>query len=640
MSMNAIHQARLAGATLLMGALLLPQLASAQMAETRISPLEPWQECLQGQEAPSTQNVAFGPMDHDASLDEVILDFDDAMSDGEVKAWAAQHDLDVSLNSPAADAPNVYIARVAEGAVPFIKACLERRGSQDVLEVIEENFEYALFTEPQVAPNQDQAFRAPNDPLYQFQWNFKQVGAEEAWKTSTGRDVVVSVIDTGVAVQDDAKRGVKAAKDLSGTTIVDGYDFVDKSDFVFDGHGHGTHVAGTIAQTTNNGYGVAGLAYNAKIMGLRVLNSQGFGQVADIADAVRFSADQGANVINMSLGGPFPSLVLKRAIDHAYSKGVTTVAAAGNGGRRSPSYPAAYNHVIAVAATQYDRNTTFYSQWGDFVDIAAPGGNTRVDQDGDGRPDGVLQQTLKAGDLSKHDFVLYMGTSMASPHVAAGAAMVISQGVTHPDRVEEVLQNSADTSTRDRYSSDKEYKERYGAGLMRVDDAVQRANMGQGVPRSLMGLMLAALAAFFVRRRDPLNLGVAGRGALLTTSTIVAGGLFFLPALFGDAALVQMLSLPLAELDILIFGLEHHQSPLMASALIPVAAYGLLGGHSKLRAVACGVALGMAGFLFTESYLMTSDVRLIPGMDTLDRIWLFSNGLLSAALGYFGLKRY
>jgi len=619
--------------------ILLP--ASAFAEDTGpISPMAPWQECLQGA-APAGQNIAPGEMDTEPNHDEVILDFDDSLSHNTILGWAGAQGLHVELNSPAADAPNVYIARVAEGAVPYVKACLAKRGADGDIEAIEENFEYKLFAEGfEVARDADSSSTKPNDPLYQFQWHFDQVNAEEAWKTSTGRDVVVAVIDTGVAVKDDANRGIKAAKDLAGTSIVDGYDFVDKSDFVFDGHGHGTHVAGTIAQTTNNKYGVAGLAYNAKIMGLRVLNSRGFGQVADIADAVRFAADNGAQVINMSLGGPLPSLVLKKAIDHAHKKGVTVVAAAGNGGRRAPSYPAAYDHTIAVAATQYDKNTTFYSQWGKFVDIAAPGGNTRVDQNGDDRPDGVMQQTLKPGSLDQHDFLLYMGTSMASPHVAAGAAMVISQGVTHPDKVEAVLKKTSDASLRDRYSSDKEFHERYGAGLMQVDQAVKAAELGQGSTRTLAGLLLALFAAGMIRRRDPLGLAIENRGMLAATSAVIAGGFFFLPTLIGESTLTYILARPLAEMDILVFGLGTHQSPLFASALIPLAAYGLLGGKGKLRTLACGIALGMAGFLFTESIILTSDVRLIPGMDMLDRVWLAGNGLISLAIGYFGLKRY
>ena len=233
-----------------------------------------------------------------------------------------------------------------------------------------------------------------------------------------------------------------------------------------------------------------------------------------------------------------------------------------------------------------------------------------------------------------------MGTSMASPHVAAGAAMIISQGVTHPDKVEAVLKQTADDSLSDRYSDNKEFTERYGAGLMQVDAAVKAAELGQGSTRTLAGFLLALFALGMVRRRDPLGLAVSRGGVVLGTSALVAGGLFFLPTLLGDSMLTYILARPLAELDILVFGIGSHQSPLFASALFPLAAYGLLGGHSKLRTVACGLALGMAGFLFTESVLMTSDVRLIPGMDTLDRIWLAGNGVVSLAIGYFGLKRY
>lgn len=622
-------------ATALFGAAILaPGLAAAQGGG-----LSTWEACLDGK-APTTQNVSPGAMDHDPLSDEIILDFKDSLDDAEVKAIAAKYNLKVSLNSSHSDDANMYVATVPEGAVPYIKDCLAKSDDADALEFVEENFEYQLFGEAMAWSQDGAQDAAVNDPLYQYQWHFKQVNAEEAWKTSTGRDVVVAVIDTGVAVADNKARNIKAARDLKGTTIVPGYDFVDKSDFVFDGHGHGTHVAGTIAQTTNNKYGVAGLAYNAKIMGLRVLNSQGFGQVADIADAVRFAADNGAQVINMSLGGPLPSLVLKRAIDYAYKKGVTTVAAAGNGGRRTPSYPAAYNHVISVAATQYDRSTTFYSQWGDYVDIAAPGGNTRVDQNNDGRPDGVLQETLKEGRTDEHDFLLYMGTSMASPHVAAGAALVISQGVTHPDKVEAILKQTADPSESKRYSDPNEFKERYGAGIMQTDKAVKAANQQQGQARLALGLLLPLLAAGLVRRRDTLGLKVEHTALVVGTSAVVASGLFFLPTLFGDSLLTAYLSRPLAEMDILLFGLGSHQNPLMASAILPLMGYGLLGGHKKGRAIACGLALGMAAFCISEAALLTSDVRWIPGMDLLDRAWLLGNGVVSAAIGYFGLKRY
>ncbi len=143
-------------------------------------------------------------------------------------------------------------------------------------------------------------------------------------------------------------------------------------------------MTGTIAQATNNGIGVAGVARNVKIMPLKVLSGSGSGSVGGIADAIRYAADNGAKVINMSLGGAFPSTVLKKAVEYAHDKGVVVVCAAGNESRGKVGYPAAYPGAIAVAATQYDEATTFYSNCGKEIDIAAPGGNTRVDQNGDG----------------------------------------------------------------------------------------------------------------------------------------------------------------------------------------------------------------------------------------------------------------
>ena len=210
-----------------------------------------------------------------------------------------------------------------------------------------------------------------------------------------------------------------------------------------DDVGHGTHVAGTIAQSTHNKLGVAGVAFKASIMPLKVLSARGSGSMAAIAQAIRFAADNGARVINMSLGGPFPVGAIGSAVKYARGKGVTIVAAAGNDGRGKVGYPARYPGVIAVAATQFDEQTTFYSNWGAQVDIAAPGGNVRVDQNGDGKPDGVLQNTLVPGNTSKTDYLWFMGTSMASPHVAGVVALIVGAGVTKPDAVEEVLLDTA-----------------------------------------------------------------------------------------------------------------------------------------------------------------------------------------------------
>src|SRR5262249_47158400 len=140
---------------------------------------------------------------------------------------------------------------------------------------------------------------------------------------------------------------------------------------------------------------------------------------------------------------PFPVQTIARAVAYARSKGVTVVAAAGNDGRGRVSYPARYPGVIAVAATQFDETTTFYSHWGPQIYVAAPGGKVRVDQNGDGKPDGVLQNTVVPGNTSKTDYLWFMGTSMASPHVAGVAALVVGAGITKPEAVEQVLLDTA-----------------------------------------------------------------------------------------------------------------------------------------------------------------------------------------------------
>ena len=281
----------------------------------------------------------------------------------------------------------------------------------------------------------------PNDPRFKHQWHLQQVNVQGAWKTARGKDIVVAVIDTGVAYSSGG--GIQGVPDLKETRIVAGYDFVNDDRAGLDDHGHGTHVAGTIAQSTHNGIGVAGIAFEASIMPIKVLSARGFGTVGDIAEAVRFAANHGAHIINMSLGGSRRSAILANAIAYAKKKGVLVVCAAGNNGRDRVSFPAAYPGAIAVAATQFDRSTAFYSNWGSQIALAAPGGNTRVDQNGDGLPDGILQNTIIPGKPAENDYLFFMGTSMACPHVAAIAALIASKGVTDPKTIRDVLERTA-----------------------------------------------------------------------------------------------------------------------------------------------------------------------------------------------------
>lgn len=314
-----------------------------------------------------------------------------------------------------------------------------------------------------IAPTDEQRGRfVPNDPKYRYQWHLDQIRMPHAWAYSRGEGVTVAVVDTGVT----------PVEDLQGTELVPGWNFVDDSPDARDDHGHGTHVAGTIAQTTHNGVGVAGVAYRARIMPIKVLSGSGSGSVNGIAQGIRWATDHGAQVINMSLGGPFNSQVLAKAVRYAHDHGVVVVCAAGNDGRGKVSFPAANAGAIAVAATQYDEATTFYSNWGREIFIAAPGGNTRVDQNNDGLPDGVLQNTVTPGNISKQDYLLFMGTSMASPHIAGVAALIVGQGVRNPEQVAELLQQTARRPAQYRGKHDNHY----GAGIVDAAAAVEAAH--------------------------------------------------------------------------------------------------------------------------------------------------------------------
>ncbi|MFQ6043748.1 MAG: S8 family serine peptidase, partial [Candidatus Poribacteria bacterium] len=198
----------------------------------------------------------------------------------------------------------------------------------------------------------------PNDPYYPLQWHLDNpdyggINMEEAWDISTGSSsVIVAVLDTGVAYEDYDI--YLQAPDLAGTTFVPGYDFINDDAHPNDDNAHGTHVTGTIAQTTNNGYGVAGVAFQTAIMPVKVLNNEGSGSDTTVANGIQYAADNGAKVINMSLGSPEPSSVLENAVEYAYSKGVTIIASTGNDGKEAVGYPAAYEECIAVGATRYD----------------------------------------------------------------------------------------------------------------------------------------------------------------------------------------------------------------------------------------------------------------------------------------------
>lgn len=308
------------------------------------------------------------------------------------------------------------------------------------------------YAEPNFIAN---AHLVPNDSYYPLQWHFNNsvyggVNSETAWDISTGSNVTVAVVDTGIAYENYRKGSKKyyKAPDFANTCFVSGFDFVEKDTHPNDDNSHGTHVAGTVAQTTNNNLGVAGLSFSSCLMPVKVLDRNGSGTYANVANGIRFAADNGAKVINLSLGGSTSSQTILDAVAYASSKGSVIVASAGNDGTNVVAYPAAYNdYVIAVGSTRYDETLSYFSNYGVDLDIVAPGGDTRVDQNGDGYGDGVLQNTFNPNTKRTNDFGywFFQGTSQAAPHVSAVAALVISKGnATTPTNVRAALESTTD----------------------------------------------------------------------------------------------------------------------------------------------------------------------------------------------------
>lgn len=313
----------------------------------------------------------------------------------------------------------------------------------------------------------------PNDPDFRLQWNFRLIGAPRAWDIQRGtRDVTVAVIDSGVASEDrppfllevefdDGSSRTftvgpfRKGPDWGSTGFATGFDALGDLGFAWDDEGHGTHVASTIAESGNNGIGLTGLAFGVTLLPIKACLSLPWIDPAlvgcpsfAIAESIDYARTHGAKVINMSLGGAGISQAERTAAQRAAAANIVLVAAAGN--ENGPvDYPAALNEVIAVGAVDGRRSKASYSSFGAELDLVAPGGSPFDDADGDGIPDFVFQQGLRPsaaerGDYTQFGNVGFVGTSMASPHVAAAAALLISQGVSDATAVRHALEQSAD----------------------------------------------------------------------------------------------------------------------------------------------------------------------------------------------------
>ncbi len=318
----------------------------------------------------------------------------------------------------------------------------------------------------------------PNDNLYRFQWNLELIGAPRSWDIQKGKtDVAIAVVDTGIAYEDF---GVyRRAPDWGNRAFLQGHDFVNGDDHANDDDNHGTHVASTIGEATDNGEGVAGLAFDCALMPVKVLDSNGLGFLSDVAAGIDYAINFTQNgthpvkVINMSLGSNAPSETLRRAVERAEAAGVVVVAASGNDGESRVDYPAAFPTVIGVGAVDQRRIKTPYSNWGPELDLVAPGGDFSRDDNNDGDPDMILQQTfshntaVREGRYDDFGYFYFEGTSQAAPHVAAAAAMLISQGITSPSAVRKALYDSA----QDLGAGGRD--DRYGFGLVRPAEALK-----------------------------------------------------------------------------------------------------------------------------------------------------------------------
>lgn len=408
----------------------------------------------------------------------------------------------------------------------------------------------------------------PNDPGYaEEQWHMKRVGGPSVWNMTCARSVLVSVVDTGVATK---------LSDFENTSFSSGYDFVSNDDDAEDLQGHGSHCAGTVAQSTNNGHGGAGLAYCATIIPVRVLDENGSGTMENVALGIRYAADQGAQVISLSLGSSHPSDVVEDAVNYAHDNGSIVIAAAGNSGQDDDvGYPARYKNAVAIGASNEQDNIADFSSRGPEVALAAPGTN-------------VYQQTIKGAHGCRDEngcFEKFNGTSMATPHSAAAAALIASMGITDPDAIKAKLQSTADA---------KDDPDAFGAGILRADSAVRSTVFNHTMWR-LIGL---TAILFFLRKK--INMA-AVKSKLSIAGTVFAGfgivPLFFvglMPRLGSVGFLAELVARPLGEMN-LPLGFMVHYLPL--ANFLPAGLAVLLLLNSKLKNFAGGIALGSAALL-------------------------------------------
>ncbi|MBL4868191.1 MAG: S8 family peptidase [Pseudomonadales bacterium] len=409
------------------------------------------------------------------------------------------------------DTQNIYISlssnRVSEKESNFLRQLAENNADSyqklKTLQAIKKlsqrhDVEYA---EPNYIVR---GMRVPDDTYYATQWHYQNIHLEQAWDITTGtplqgEDVIVAVIDTGVFLEHE---------DLQGQLIA-GYDFIEDITRANDKDGlddnpddpgdsielgrsswHGTHVSGTIAARTNNRMGLAGVSWGAKIMPLRALGVGG-GTAYDILQSVLYAAglanDSGtlparkADIINLSLGSPGFLQSAQDVFAAVRKEGIIVIAAAGNANSSQLSYPASYEGVVSVSATDYNNDRATYSNFGSTIDVAAPGGDVMVDLNQDRYVDGVFSCLVddSSGQLESQ-YVAMAGTSMAAPHVAGVVALMkaVYPDLT-PNEFDTLLSGGLITVDLGPEGRDDDYGHGFIDAFMAVREARRLAGGGQ-----------------------------------------------------------------------------------------------------------------------------------------------------------------
>ncbi len=518
----------------------------------------------------------------------LVVDLVDGASEADLEVIERLLSADLDWTSPLS-----IDEALAEGWVADLDDAVLALADHPLVEVAEplQTFDIEPFTwDDVVFPDGADAAGFPNDPMYAKQWHLKEMGAPAGYaNTPMGRGVIVAVIDTGVT----------QTSDLKGTKVLEGKSFVPGFPSAKDDNGHGTHVAGTIAQTTNNGVGVAGVAPNATILPVKVLSKWGSGTSSWIASGIDYAVDEGADVINLSLGGGY-SFVIHNAIKKARAKGVVVVAAAGNSGRKGVGYPGALKETIGVSATGPGGASAPYTSWGKGVDIAAPGGDKRK------TGGGVLQQTVRGGGEVYAEF---QGTSMATPHVAGAAAVLMSTGSCNADCVERTLLKSA---------RGKDWDPKLGHGHLDLGAALSSVSTGGGGWRFLLGGLLALIVSNLAGASQGFRAKAAAIGA------VTAGGLFFLSYLPVSHLVLNLLATSPLAWPSIVLGAGWGEFPLWLSPLLPLGFAATLGADRTFRPAALGFAAGTAAYMLHGA--ATGSVMPLWLGETLGQSWLALSG--------------